>query len=530
MWLILLLIYLITLIYYYVIKPTRYWKDRNVTFEKPLPLFGSMLPAILGKMTNSDVFQNIYNKFPNDRYVGVFNFANPILLIRDPELIKTITVKEFRAFSDRRPFLPDNVDRLWNRNLFAIKGYRDQKWQKLRSTISPAFTTTKMKSMLFLMKQCSKQFLEHLSKKGDFTEIELKEAFTQYGNDVIASTAFGVTCDSFSDADNEFYVMSRDLNNLTGLKRWALTFHVFATIAKCLNISIFSKKACDFFKAIVKKSMKLRREKSIVRLDVLHLLMEAQKGNLNYEENNEIPDAGFAVVEESEMGKLKANQIGNVLVDDETITAQVMILIIGGTDTTSTHMAYVLYELALNPDVQERLRREVDNTLEKSNFDITYETLMGMKYLDMVISEVLRKWPPFIVLDRKSVKPFTIEPKHPGEQALHLSSGSFVTYSVLALHMDPKYFPDPDKFDPERFSEENKHKIQPYTYIPFGCGPRGCVASRFALLKTKLIITELIGKYEIVAVRKTLIPMVMSKSHFIPIPDEGIWVGFKRRK
>ncbi|KAF5287154.1 hypothetical protein FQA39_LY16032 [Lamprigera yunnana] len=492
-----------------------YWKDRNVIYEKPLPLFGNWWQVILGKLTNDDVLRNIYNKYPNERYVGIFNFA-PTLLIRDPELLKTIMIKEFQTFPEHRQFLAKGVDPLWDKNIFAVKGL--QKWQKLRSILSPAFSTSKIRNMLPLMKQCSKQFLRHLDK-GDYTEVELKETFTKFANDVIASTAFGVTCDSFLHPDNEFHTMAKEINNLTGLKNWVFVFNVFAVIVKCLNISFFSKKVSNFFRNIIKQATELRREHDWVRPDILHLLLEAQNKNIKYEEKVDVSETGFATIKESELEKMQENQEYDI--DDETLAAQVLILIFAGSDTISNLMSFVLYELAINPDVQEKLRNEVNDAMEKCNYELTYETLMDMKYLDMVITESLRKWPPFTVVDRVTVKPFTIEPKSPDEPVLHLDKGSVVIYSLTSLHMDPKYYPNPDKFDPERFSEENRDKIRPYTFVPFGIGPRNCLGSRFALMESKLILAEIISKFEIVTVSKTLVPMVMSKNHFVPIPDEG---------
>ncbi|KAF5287157.1 hypothetical protein FQA39_LY16035 [Lamprigera yunnana] len=502
-----------------------YWKDRNVIYEKPLPLFGNLWPVILGKQNNSDVIRNIYKKYPNERYVGIFNFA-PALLIRDPELLKTIMIKEFQTFPEHRAFLPKNFDPIWNNTLFAIKDH--QKWQKLRSIVSPAFSTTKLKNMLPLMKQCSKQLLQHYLDKGDYNEVELKETLTRFANDVIARTAFGVTCDSFLHPDNEIYVMAKELNNFVGLKKYVFNINSFGKIAKYLNIPLFSVKASNFFRKIINQTTKLRREHGWVRPDILHLLMEAQNKNVKYEEKDDIPETGIASVKESELEKLHRNQM--VGIDDQTLLAQILSIIFGGSDTASTLMSFVLYELALNPDVQEKLHNEVNDALDKCNYDLTYETLIGMKYLDMVITETLRKWPAFIVLDRASVKPFTIQPKNPGEPVLHLDEGSVVIYSLTSLHMDPKYYPNPDKFDPERFSEKNREKIRPYTYAPFGIGPRNCIASQFALTESKLITSEIISKFEIVTVPKTLVPMVMSKTYFIPIPDKGVWVAFKKRK
>lgn len=80
-----------------------------------------------------------------------------------------------------------------------------------------------------------------------------------------------------------------------------------------------------------------------------------------------------------------------------------------------------------------------------------------------------------LVVDRKAVKSYTIEPVRENEKILELESGQLCLYSVYSIHNDEKYFPNPNKFDPERFSDENKSNIHPGAYVPFGVGPRNCI-------------------------------------------------------
>lgn len=82
-----------------------------------------------------------------------------------------------------------------------------------------------------------------------------------------------------------------------------------------------------------------------------------------------------------------------------------------------------------------------------------------------------------LVTDRQAARPYTIEPASEKEKSLHLPKNQMVLYSIYSLHNDEKYFPDPKRFDPERFSDENKHKIKQGTYVPFGVGPRNCIGT-----------------------------------------------------
>lgn len=131
------------------------------------------------------------------------------------------------------------------------------------------------------------------------------------------------------------------------------------------------------------------------------------------------------------------------------------------------------YELSLNPNVQQKLYEEIVET--NANLDgkrISYETLQKMKYLDQVVSETLRKWPPAL-MDRLCVKEYECD-YGDGEKFL-FEKGIAFWIPVYGIHHDPNYYPDPEKFDPDRFSDENKNNILPGTYLPFGSGPRNCI-------------------------------------------------------
>ncbi|KAF2889672.1 hypothetical protein ILUMI_16501, partial [Ignelater luminosus] len=147
-----------------------------------------------------------------------------------------------------------------------------------------------------------------------------------------------------------------------------------------LNVKMFSERVTDFFKSLVKQTLKIRTEQGIVRPDMIHLLIEAKKGRLRYENQNNDIDTGFAVVEESELGKTKRQRKE---ITDDDITAQALGFFFAGFDTGSTLMCYICYELARNPDIQERLYRDITETCKEK---VTYKAVLGMKYLDCVVS------------------------------------------------------------------------------------------------------------------------------------------------
>lgn len=134
---------LLVIFYFTGIKPTRYWKDHGIPSLKPWPYLGNLAKVAFRKRSIVHVTNDAYCAFPerrlvleiicnrylnlllhilNSRYCGFYSFGTPTLMLRDPELIKRILVKEFEKFSDRRPILPEDTDPLWNKNLFAMRG------------------------------------------------------------------------------------------------------------------------------------------------------------------------------------------------------------------------------------------------------------------------------------------------------------------------------------------------------------------------------------------------------------------------
>ncbi|KAJ3665306.1 hypothetical protein Zmor_000807, partial [Zophobas morio] len=412
-----------------------HWKKQGVKHEKPLPLIGNMLPAIICSKSLAEIIKYFYDAFPTQRYVGVYEFAKPVLLIRDPELIKSLTIKNFEHFVDHAGFVASGIDPIWEKGLFASQGDR---WRDLRQTLSPAFTSSKMRAMFFLMDECAKQLIHFLSteNKGAIN-VDLKDLFARYANDVIATTAFGIKCDSFKFKNNEVLLSGKRFADFTGLKKFKFMLYGNPVLAKFLNVKLVPDQVANFFRTIIDETVRVREEKKITRPDLIHLMMLSRKGKLKFEEYIKLPKDGFAAVEESETGR---NENNPKYLTNEDITAQVLVFFLGAYDTSSSTIAFAGYELAINPIIQKKLRQELARAHKACDGNITYEKLLELKYLDMVISETLRKWPQGSRLDRKCTKAFEIQPERVGEQVVKLKEGDVCWIPVYGLHMDPNYF------------------------------------------------------------------------------------------
>ncbi|XP_037941197.1 probable cytochrome P450 9f2 [Teleopsis dalmanni] len=456
-------------------------------------------------MVENTIFESIV-KYSIVVY-GIFDQRTPVCMLRDPELIKQVTVKEFDHFVNHRSIFNNDEGNLISSSLFSL---RDAKWKDMRSTLSPVFTGSKMRQMYQLINQVAQDTAKYLkqetttcSSEGGI-EIEFKDYCTCFTSDVIASAAFGLQVNSLSDRNNEFFVMSKKVTHFTAWQYLKFfLFDNFKTIMKFLKIELFDKKFSDYFMNLVLGTMKYRVEHNISRPDMINMLMEA-RGLIKSEHP-------------------KVNREWT----DVDMVAQCFFFFLAGFETSAVLVCFALHELMENPEVQAKLYEEISKLDKKIDGKApTYEELQGMKYLDMVVLEVLRKWPAAGAIDRECNKDFIYEADN---EKIEIKKGDNIWIPVAGIHRDPKYFENPEQFDPERFNEENKNKIKPFTYLPFGTGPRICIASRFAQLEAKTLIYYLVRDFFIKQSKKSTIPMELSMATIQLIPKSGFWLKFVPR-
>lgn len=156
----------------------------------------------------------------------MMDMTRPIFVIRDPELIKQVGVKDFDHFMDHQPVFGnpeyDHPNLLVGKSLFTLAG---QRWKTMRATLSPAFTGSKMRQMFELIVECSERmatyYREEAKSKGP-QEYEMKDVFSRFANDVVATCAFGLAVDSVKDKDNEFYVNGKKMMNFKVIPLWTI--------------------------------------------------------------------------------------------------------------------------------------------------------------------------------------------------------------------------------------------------------------------------------------------------------------------
>ncbi|XP_050173729.1 cytochrome P450 3A29-like [Myiozetetes cayanensis] len=200
--------------------------------------------------------------------------------------------------------------------------------------------------------------------------------------------------------------------------------------------------------------------------------------------------------------------IKNILaLSDEEILAQALIFVFAGYETTSCTLSYMAYNLAIHPAVQQRLQDEVDAYLPNKATPM-YSTITQMEYLDMVVNESIWLYPAGGRLERVCKETVEIS-------GVTIPEDMVVMIPAFVLLRDPQYWPEPEELRPERFSKGNKERLDPYTFLPFGAGPRNCIGMRFAHLVMKVAVVVLLQNFCFRTCKDTPIPLVLDLRGFI---------------
>jgi len=173
---------------------------------------------------------------------------------------------------------------------------------------------------------------------------------------------------------------------------------------------------------------------------------------------------------------------------DELVLSESMQLLVAGHETSSNALSWLLYLVSTRPECLERLRQEFDAVL--GDAPITFSDVPKFEFAAQVVQEALRLYPPFWMVDRVA-----LSDDRAGDLAI--PAGSTVVVFIYGAHHSPHYWENPERFDPERFSKANEKLHQPFAYLPFGAGPRGCIGGNYATLQILMILSVLLRKYDL---------------------------------
>jgi cytochrome P450 len=173
---------------------------------------------------------------------------------------------------------------------------------------------------------------------------------------------------------------------------------------------------------------------------------------------------------------------------DDLVLSESMQLLVAGHETSSNALSWLLYLLSSRPDCLERLRHEFDSVLGEAS--LHYSDVSKFAFASQGIREALRLYPPFWMVDRMALSDDRVED-------LVIPKGSTVVVFIYGAHHSAQSWENPESFEPQRFSKENQKAHRPFTYLPFGAGPRGCIGGNYAMLQILMILSVLVRKYDL---------------------------------
>uniref|UniRef100_A0A673KP47 unspecific monooxygenase n=1 Tax=Sinocyclocheilus rhinocerous TaxID=307959 RepID=A0A673KP47_9TELE len=454
-----LVVLLLTLLCIYGVWPHGFFKKLGIPGPRPWPFFGTFLSYTKGFCNFDMECAKKYGKV-----WGIYDGRLPILMVTDLEMIKAIMVKEcYSTFTNRRVSLAGPF-------ADGITVVKDERWKRIRSSLSPYFTSGRLKEIFPIAVTHADRFIKNMQKRDHEQPVKVKEVVAPYSLDVVTSSSFSVDIDSINNADDPF---------VTNIKKF-FKFSLFSPLILILG----------------------------GRVDFLKLMIQNQIPDEKFEDTSDQPVKGLRDSTEFTHYRLfhfKCDYgvfINLIGLTDHEILSQSFVFILGGYETTSTTLTYLLYNLATNPDCLEKLVLEIDTNFPPDT-PITYDALMKMDCLEMAINESMRLLPTAPRLERVCKK--TVE-----LNGVTIPKDTLVGIPTYVLCRDLQLWESPDEFRPERFSPECKSEMNQYAFMPFGLGPRNCIGMRFAQMIMKLLVVKLLQNFSMETCKETQIPLELN--------------------
>lgn len=340
---------------------------------------------------------------------------------------------------------------------------RKAKWQQRRKMIAPAFHNDILKDFYDIYSEEADRLVNELMNK-DSRAVDIASMATRYTLNAVCETSLGV---NLRDRGHKSLEYRRNLEVLKEMivhrlaKPWLFSDALYSILGYrkkfekvLLPIHKFSKTIIEERRNIFDgRSAEVSFDHKKLRFAMLDTLLQAQRRGL---------------------------------IDENGVLEETDTFIAAGHDTASSALTFILLLFAHNPEAQEKIFVEI----QVNGGELTYEIVNKLDYLNRAIKECLRIYPPAPYISREFVEDF----RHGN---ILVPKGSSCQIHIFDIHRDPEFFPDPEKFDPDRFLTKNCEKWHSYAYIPFSAGIRNCVGQKSGLIELKVMVAKIIRKFKL---------------------------------
>ncbi|CAD5222187.1 unnamed protein product [Bursaphelenchus xylophilus] len=337
-----------------------------------------------------------------------------------------------------------------------------ERWHKTRKLVTPGFHFQKLEEFAPIMDRHCRTLVSNLRQIEDGVDANIFSNIKNCALDIIAETAMGVHLDAQRNAETPYVQAVKTFNKLAVIASQKPHYFFFNELGwKLSGYEKETVKTLDILKDMTDKVIKERVEQQ------------------DHGEFHEVQKPDFLGI------LLKSYAEGEL--PFENLREEVDTFMFAGHDTISHAVGWTIWSLACHQDVQEKLHQEIETEFSGRDDEFVSPKLKSLPYLEKVFKEALRIFSPVPIYEREVVNEIEMG-------GFTIPKGTTVQISPLVLHRNSKAFPDPEKFDPERFADGRQI---PSEYIPFSAGPRNCIGQKFAQREAKLMIAHLVHNFKI---------------------------------
>ncbi|XP_034483225.1 probable cytochrome P450 4d20 [Drosophila innubila] len=478
-------------------------KRSGITGPTSLPVLGCGLEALqLGAENLIDYVGSCFEKYGNTFRMWILNESQVYTKdLRHFEAILSSTslLEKGGLYQFLRPFLNDGL-------LLSV----GRKWHSRRKIFTKAFHFTILEHFMDIMDKQSGVLVEKLQPFADGEQVvDMLKYVSLAALDIITETAMGVQVNAQNDPEFPYIK--------------ALKSVVYIQPDRMLKFS-------QRYEWLFRLTAPLMHHKLVNDIRIMHEFTDKVIGERRSAVERAIADGSYRPLSlgDAELGSksqmalldiLLQSSIQGAPLSNADIREEVDTFMFEGDDTTSSGVSHALYCIARHPAVQAKLYEELQQVLGKDRTaPVNQAQLQQLKYLECVIKETMRLYPPVPVIGR-----YTKEDLQIGDQIIPANTSIYLV--IYFAQRDPKYFPDPLSFKPERFLDDNDTERQTFTYVPFSAGPKNCIGQKFAMLEMKTLISKVLRYYELLPKG----PETKAMFNFILRSTTGMCVGLKPR-
>lgn len=480
--------------YVYVQKFAKYLG--NIPGPTPLPVIGNAL-----MFTDSNATLKVCDKLfkEHGKITKVWIGIEPIILVSDYKVIETIlSSAKLIEKSQLYKFLHSWL----GSGLLTSAG---PKWKKRRRMLTPSYHFQILEQFVPTFNKVSNNLVQELKNINNKNCLDIYPYVTLATLDVICETAMGVPINALQNKTSNYVHSVKEMGRIT-MER------VFSPLQQIDLLYGFTENG--------------KTEQECLKILHGHTLsvIKTRKEELGRDPNSSVDN----MVDEFGKKKkiafldmlLQTTDNGQPLSDDD-IREEVDTFMFEGHDTTASGVSFTLYEIANNPDVQKKILEEQNDIFGNDDRDATYQDLANMRYLEMVIKEGLRLYPSVPLYARTAFEDIQLT------DDIWCPKGSTIAILAYHIHRDPRFFSDPEKFNPDRFAAENNTGKNPYSFVPFSAGPRNCIGQKFAFMELKSMISKIVRNFELSPVVPAHKPELVAEA--ILKSNNGIMIKLQER-